>query len=348
MNRFFLWIKRTPMLIPFFVLLFLYMPAALLLPPEVDRNAIVTAVGIDKAGEEYSVSFLRFVPQANSNYAEKLEVITTSGKNIAQNLEKASVIMGKNLNLNHTESIVLGNSVLEEDISIILDFFVRAPIVLNGCLLCASNVSAKETIEMANSLNDNSGMKLEDILRYAEINYYGRESTLETFFGGFYSPTKTSLISFVEVQDGESDGIGTSSSGGEGAGKEEQGQSQQGSSGEKGKKVLANTGKLVLMKGGKVQEILTREEISGLNYVKSKTGKVMLTITDHDLGNGKLADIIYEVVENKTISDVDFSSPVPIVKFHIEMKLDLFEIVDKAEDEKQSIKQYDVDDKKQQ
>ena len=338
------------MLIPFFVLLFLYAPAALLLPPEVDRNAIVTAVGIDKAGEEYSVSFLRFVPQANSNYAEKLEVITTSGKNIAQNLEKASVIMGKNLNLNHTESIVLGNSILEEDISIILDFFVRAPIVLNGCLLCASNVSAKETIEMANSLNDNSGMKLEDILRYAEINYYGRESTLETFFGGYYSPTKTSLISFVEVQDGESDGIGASSSGGEGSGQEEQGQSQQGQSqqgqsGEKSKKILANTGKLVLMKSGKVQDILTREEIAGLNYVKSKTGKVMLTITDHDLGEGKLADIIYEVVENKTISDVDFSSPVPIVKFHIEMKLDLFEIVDKTEDEKQSIKQYDVDDK---
>ena len=183
MSRFLAWIKRTPILVPLFFLLFLYLPSALLLPPEVDRNAIITAVGIDKDNEEYSLSFLRYVPQANADYSEKLEVVTTTGKSISQNLEKASVIMGKNINLNHAESIVLGNSMLEEDVSIILDFFVRAPIVLNGCLLCASNVSAKETIETINALNDSSKIKLEDILRYAEVNFYGRETTLETFFG---------------------------------------------------------------------------------------------------------------------------------------------------------------------
>ena len=101
----------------------------------------------------------------------------------------------------------------------------------------------------------------------------------------------------------------------------------------------------VIMKKGKKQALLTREDVAGLNYIKSNSGKVMLTITDHDLGNGKLADIIYEVVENKTISSVDFSNNVPVVRFHVEMKLDLFEIVDKREDEKQSIKQYDVDKK---
>ena len=126
MNRILRWLKRTPILIPFLVILFLYAPASLLLPPEVDRNAIVTAVGIDKEKEGYSLSFLRYVPQANSNYAEKLEVVTTTGKNVSQNLEKASVIMGKNINLNHTESIILGDSVLEEDISII--FYVSRPV----------------------------------------------------------------------------------------------------------------------------------------------------------------------------------------------------------------------------
>ena len=343
MNRILRWLKRTPILIPFLVILFLYAPASLLLPPEVDRNAIVTAVGIDKEKEGYSLSFLRYVPQANSNYAEKLEVVTTTGKNVSQNLEKASVIMGKNINLNHTESIILGDSVLEEDISIILDFFVRAPIVLNGCLVCASNVSAKETIESINALNDGSGMKLEDIVRYAELNYYGRETTLETFFSGYYSPTETSLISMIEVNDGTTDGIVANSS--SGGGGNEEGMSSQGGQKEEKKKSVSNLGTLVLMKKGKKQALLTREDVAGLNYIKSNSGKVMLTITDHDLGNGKLADIIYEVVENKTISSVDFSNNVPVVKFHVEMKLDLFEIVDKREDEKQSIKQYDVDKK---
>ncbi len=346
MNRLLNWLKRTPILIPFLLVLFLYAPASLLLPPEVDRNAIVTSVGIDKEEEGYSLSFLRYIPQANSNYAEKLEVVTTTGKNVSQNLEKASVIMGKNINLNHTESIILGNSVLEEDISIILDFFVRAPIVLNGCLVCASNVSAKETIESINSLNDGSGMKLEDIIRYAEINYYGRETTLETFFGGYYSPTKTSLISLIEVKKDDTDGIVASPSSSGGSEQESGGESSSGQSGQKEqkKKSVSNLGKLVLMKQGKMQTVLTREDIAGLNFVKSNSGKVTLTIPEHDLGNGKLADIIYEVVENKTITSVDFLNNIPVVNFRVEMKLDLFEIVDKIEDEKQSIKQYDVDE----
>lgn len=353
MNRLLKWIKRTPILIPFFILLFFYTPSALLLPPEVDRNAIVTSVGIDKEGEDYSLSFLRFVPQANSNYAEKLEVISTSGKNVSQNLEKASVIMGKNINLNHVESIILGSSILEEDISKILDFFVRAPIVLDGCLVCATNGEAKEVITMAQSLNDGSGMKIEDIVRYAEVNYYGRETTLETFFSGYYSPTKTSLISYIEVIDGESDGIGSGSSssesGGENASEGQNGNdassgSASGQGESKKEKLLANQGKLVLMKEGKEQKILSREDMAGLNYVKSNTGKAMLTVSDYDLGNGKLADVIYEVIENKTITDVDFSNNCPVVKFHVEMKLDLFEIIDKVSDEKQSIKQYDIDD----
>ncbi len=356
MNRVLNWLKKTPILIPFFFLLFLYLPSALLLPPEVDRNAIVTAVGIDKEGEDYSMSFLRFVPQANLNYSEKLEVITCKGRNVSENLEKASVLMGKNINLNHVESIVLGSSVLEEDISKILDFFARTPIVLSGCLLSATNRTAKEIIESVNALNTESGLRLEDVLRFTEQNYYGRETTLETFFSGYYSPTGTSFLSYVEMIEGESDGLNPSTqsgssgeSGGSGAESSggESGESSGGSSSTqqtKKQKLFSNNGSLVLMKRGKKQTIMTREDIAGLNYVKSNTGKIMLTIPDYDLGDGKLGDIIYEVAESRSVSSVDFENNIPVVSYHVELKLDLFEIVDKITNEKQSIKQYDMDE----
>lgn len=349
MSRFLNLMKRTPMLIPFLLILFFYMPSALLLPPEVDRNAIVTAVGIDKEGEEYKMSFLRFVPQANPNYSEKLEVVTCSGKNVSENLEKASVIMGKNLNLNHVESIILGKSVLEEEITKILDFFARAPIVLTGCVLSGTNESAQEVIEAINSLNDESGLKIEEILRFAEQHYYGRETTLESFYSGYYSPTGTAFLSYVEMVEGEKNGLmaegqeGSSSglsSSGEGGSSEQQGQTAM----EK-KKLLSNNGKLLLMKKGHMQTILTREDVRGLNYVKSQTGKATLSVPDYDLGDGKIADVIFEVVENTTTSQVSFENDIPIVKYNVKMKLDLFEIVDKTSHQKQSLNQYDMDER---
>ncbi len=353
MSRFVNMIKRTPIIIPFIIILFFYMPSALLLPPEVDRNAIVTAVGIDKKGEEYTMSFLRFVPQANLNYSEKLEVVTCSGRNVSENLEKASVIMGKNLNLNHVESIVLGKTVLEEEITKILDFFARAPIVLSGCVLAGTNETAKEVIEAINSLNDESGFKIEDILRFSEQHYYGRETTLESFYSGYYSPTRTSFLSYIEMIEGDSDGLKSagsesgqsgSSSGGESSGKSEN-QSSGGQSSQGKKKLLSNNGKLVLMKAGKTQAILTREDVRGLNYVKSHTGKSTLSVPDYDLGDGKIADVIFEVVENTTTSHVTFDNCNIVVQFNIKMKLDLFEIVDKTSHQKQSINQYDMDDR---
>jgi len=343
MNRFLSLLKRTPILVPFLLVMFFFVPPALLLQPEVERNAIVAAVGIDKEEDQYSMSFLRFVPQANSNYTEQLEVVTCKAKTVSENLEVASVILGKNLNLNHVESIILGQSVLSEDIAKILDFFEREPIVLPGCLLAGTNEKASEVIEAIQSLNDESGLKIEDILRYSEQNFYGRETTLESFYSGYYSPTSTSIIGYVEMLDGEDNGLNLKESERESSTSETQGNS--GGSQQSSKKSLSNNGKLLLLKKGKIQSVLSKESVRGLNYVNSNSTKTTLSLTDYDLGDGKLADVIFEIVENTTIMQAKFVNGIPIVNFDIQMKLDLHEVLDKFKDEKQSLEQYDLDEK---
>ncbi len=343
MNRFFSLLKRAPILIPFLLIMFFFVPPALLMQPEVERNAIVAAVGIDKENDEYTMSFLRFVPQANSNYTEQLEVLTCKAKTVSENLENASVILGKNLNLNHVESIILGKSVLEEDIAKILDFFERAPIVLPGCLLAGTNEKASDVIKAIQSLNDESGLKIEDILRYSEQHFFGRETTLESFYSGYYSPTSTSIIGYVEMLSSEENGLKVKGeqqkSGGEDS--QESGTGTQ----QKEQKSLSNSGKLLLMKKGKIQSVLSKESVRGLNYVNSNSTKTTLSLTDYDLGEGKLADIIFEIVENTTIMQARFVNGIPVVNFDIQMKLDLYEVLDKYKDEKQSLEQYDLDEK---
>ena len=107
MSRLFGLLKRTPILVVLLIILFLYMPVSLTYVPETDRNALVSAVGLDKSENGYEMSFLCFIPQANSSYQEKLEVISSSGKTITDNLRIASKVLGKNVNLNHFETIVL-------------------------------------------------------------------------------------------------------------------------------------------------------------------------------------------------------------------------------------------------
>ena len=125
MKRFFNLLKRTPTLAVFLFILLFYMPLAISYPSETERNSIVSAVGIDKEEEILTLSLLCFVPQANMSYQEKLEVITCDGKSISENLEKAGRILGRDVNLNHVESIILSQNLFEEDISKVLKYDVQ-------------------------------------------------------------------------------------------------------------------------------------------------------------------------------------------------------------------------------
>jgi len=342
MKRFFNLLKRTPTLAVFLFILLFYMPLAISYPSETERNSIVSAVGIDKEEEILTLSLLCFVPQANMSYQEKLEVITCDGKSISENLEKAGRILGRDVNLNHVESIILSQNLFEEDISKVLDYFSRSPVVLTGCLVAGTNGKAQDVIKTIKEINTQSGLKFEEILRYSESNYYNKETTIDSFYDGYYSPTSTSLLSYIELTNSGKNGIAPSSSQNDSP-SQEQGKEESGSSnsGEQ-KKGISNLGNMIALKNGKIQTLLTSENLRVCNYFRTNNGKGLITLKDAVLNDDRKAEVVYEIVDNKVLKRVDFHNGMPLVRVKIRLNLDLYEIVDKRGNQQDNIAQYKI------
>lgn len=346
MKRVFDILKRTPVLIILFIIIFLYMPVTLTYVPETERNAIVSAVGVDKSEDGYEMSFLCFIPQANSSYQEKLEVLSSSGKTITDNLRIASKVLGKNVNLNHVETIVLSKEIMDDSIINALDFFARAPVILSGCIVAGTNGKARDVIEAVQKLNTKSGTKIEDVLRFTESSFYGRETSVDSFYQGYYSPTSTSCLSYIEMLEQDVDGLSPSSE--EGAAGSSSAQGSSGAGGEKnsgtesqgkGQKVLSNLGKMVLTKSGKQVAILDEEVVSDLNYIKTGVVKNLIKLENIEFQGIKNVDVTYQVTNNSVISYVDFQNGIPLIKIKSRIKVALYEVLDDTGREKQTFEQ---------
>jgi Ger(x)C family germination protein len=312
---------------------------------ETERNAIVTAVGIDKEYDNFKLSLLCFVPQANSNYAEKYEVVNCQGESVSNCLQKASIVLGKNVNLNHIESIVISEQSLKEDASHMLDYFARAPVVLTGCLISVTNNSAKEVIEIVNELNTKTGVKLENIMRFIDENYLNMETTIDSYYSGYYSPTSTSLLGYVEILESEEDGLeGDSQSSNQQGGGQENSGGQESSSTSQKKKVLSSTGKLALLKKGVFQEVLSSDDMRAINYSKTNNRKGLITLENSSFEGGEKEKVVYEIVRNKNYKNVSFENGIPIIRYKLYLRLDLFEAIDDNKNEEESINQYNIND----
>ena len=77
-------IKHTPMILVLIFILIFLTPMAIFSPGENKNRAVVTAVGIDKIGQEYEISFLTFIPTANQTYKETNSVISGKGNSVAE------------------------------------------------------------------------------------------------------------------------------------------------------------------------------------------------------------------------------------------------------------------------
>lgn len=333
MIRFFKLVKSTPILIILLILLFFYMPSAIMLQPEVERNAIVSAVGIDKKDDLISMSFLCFVPQTDTTYSEKLQVLTCEGQNISDNLQRASLILGRNVNLNHIQTIILSNEVMQEDVSHILDFFARAPVITRGCMLAGTNKKAEDVIKLINSLNNESGMKIEEILLYTENNYFTKETTIDSFYSGYFSPTKTSYLTFIEVSDDDANGLALQQN--------EESEDNSGTGNEE-KQLFANGGQMVLLKEGKMAGVFSLEEVQGISFVSPIRSRALITLKDVEIDNYKKESVTYETIDNKTTRSIQFENGIPLIKYKVRMSLDLYEVVDKGKTEPQSLTQHEI------
>lgn len=190
---------RNVFLALLFICLAVVLPINLGLPQLALERALVLAFGVDKVSQGYELSAQVMVPQSNqSGYTEKREVKSEMGKTIDQALANLRLKVGRKLALAHTNVIVVSDSAIGDNILNILDLFMRSRDIGNYAVVVSTPDSAKEVLTVASQEDAGADMLL-SIINFSHKFIYGQETTIDEIMHGYYSPSKTSLLSRLEL-----------------------------------------------------------------------------------------------------------------------------------------------------
>lgn len=185
---------------------------------DIQKTAIVLAVGIDRTGDDFTVTSQIAVPSANTqgeNSAEAMQV-TTRGKTVAAAIQKVSEKTGWYPKLVFCKLIVLGSSTLAHDVFESLDYFLRNEYTSDDCLLCCCEKEAKSILEETVPFESVSSLAIEKLLsdHAAKVGLVS-PSSLRSFAVGYFGESKSAtmpLLKTVPLNQDESGGSGSSGS----------------------------------------------------------------------------------------------------------------------------------------
>ncbi|MBR1890192.1 MAG: hypothetical protein IJ817_00720 [Clostridia bacterium] len=316
-------VRHSPMILAFFAIAIFFGMPALARASQVDEYSIVIGVGIDK-GESaaYDVSFLTFVPIPDQNFTERYKVASSSGESIAKAVNDAELYLGKEIRFAHIKTVVLSMELLDEgeDVSKLLDFLVRENDITASTKIVTTKTKAKEFLDSAKALDSESSTKISQIVSYNRDSLYSVDTSFESFYKSFFGPTKTGLVPIFDLQ--KDYGITPTS--------EESGQSSQSGaskpSGEE-KKLITNTGKIVVLRNGRKETELSSDELKNINLISGDFTTGFITIKDFD---GRLYhghDLTFEIFGKKVRFDAEFQNGVPVVSIYLKLDLLLSEVL---------------------
>ena len=128
---------------------------------DIEKNAIITAVAIDKSIEnEYEVSAQIAVPEASNNNPEnKKALITGKGSTVGGAIKNIGDISGWFPKLTFCNLIVIGKSLTEENIINVLDYFSKTLRIQNSALVILAEDNGKQLLSCTSPLDNISSFQ---------------------------------------------------------------------------------------------------------------------------------------------------------------------------------------------
>lgn len=323
--------KVHPIMIFFVIMCIFYLPSALVMEPESVKKAFVTAIAIDKVGDEIETSAAMVVPIANVTSTEKIKIISSRGNTINTCLSKMSLHIGKELELAHTNLVIVNlNLAQNENMAENLNFLITNTIISNGTEMIATNGNAKELLNASLNMFNSIGIKIYQLLSLNEKYMYAIDSTIGSFYQGYLGKNQVSFLNIVDLKEQDYDGI-VAGEGGASANDDSGGEKSSTNSGtsiekDTSKKVVSNNGETAVFKNGEYITTLLPLETKAINYLNTKARNDYVeidNINDKNLVNGKMTlKNLFKRVGTKT----KFENSKPVVEFNIDLALRIDEI----------------------
>lgn len=335
----FLWtLCKNPIVIVFLFILVFLLPAGLASPPATSDRTVVTTLGVDK-GEAggYSVTAVTFIPTPSQTYAENFRIFTADGDTFIEAVDNLGVEIGRHSTLAHANAVIISEEVAREDLAIILDHLIRTPDITNDTSLLITNNSAKEIIEISNQQNI-SGLNIDRIIDYNEAYLYNFGTNIESFYQGYFTPAKCSLVGYIETELSE-EGVSNQAGGQGGSSGGQQGaepSAEEGSAGgdesgsgssQQGKKMsIINEGKIAVFKEGKLITVWTPQQLRGINWINNNSNEGNLKIENVTDEYFTDATLTFDIFGKRTSKKADIRDNLFNIFYDINITLSLSEV----------------------
>lgn len=258
---------------------------------DIQKTAIVMAVGVDREEDTFIVTSQIAVPQSSKQGKSTQTVqIVSRGNTVAQAFEEINAKTGWYPKLVFCRLIILGEKTAEQNVFDALDFFLLDEYLSDNCLLATCDGTAKDLLNVTALIDPSGSLAMQKVLSpHAERVGATKPSTLREFAIGYYSDGRSAYLPVLKTQP-QQEQIGSSngSSSIGSQGDSQNGQSGQGESGgnEQGgqsqDKPVFSAGETALFLAGKRVGTLTKEETFAFNAIKSDLRLATYSVNEND------------------------------------------------------------------
>lgn len=272
---------------------------------DIQKTAIVLAVGIDRENEEFIVSSRIAVPSSSGEQkaaADSIQV-ETRGDTVGAAIQEINMKTGWYPKLVFLNLIVLGETATEKNTFESLDYFLRNDYMSDDCKICCCEGKAGEKLNTKTTAESIPSLSVGKILsEHSATTGLAAVTTLREFAAGYFGVSNSGYMPVLKVDElsggasGGSSGNSPDGASGGTSGEKEGGQSgsgqeatdsggasetsQGGSGGESGGKTFSAT-ETALFSNGVYREKLTKDETFAFLCVN---GGVRLATFDAEYG----------------------------------------------------------------
>lgn len=333
----------------FIVLVF---PTSLNYQARLNMRIIVTGLAVDKDGEDYKVTaqYVKTSPGNESpGTSAEIDFIVDKAETLSEAISKLAYKAGKVAAFSHTNFIILGKSLFEEDVTKCLDYFIRDKIIKNSALLLFAPDKAEDEIKKTKNMELSVGLGLQKVFLFKENESDGLMVTLIDFLRQNKMYAKSAVASELAFhtheesskggEQGSSSSESSSSKNSSGGSSSESGSSSGGSSssssgGSEGsskseQQYFDQEAPLVCFVDGKfVGKIEDESAIDGY-MMANKESKIIDVVLD-GVSTGRLQGDKIEVVINRKSNKfkVRFENQTPVIDVKVKItKAEIIEIM---------------------
>lgn len=190
--------KLVPILVAITFLLFLTNDFGLI---DIEKTAIIIALGIDSDPDGYEVTAQIAIPKATADSKNNEDaVVSGKGATIADAIDDIGVTTGWYPLLSFCNLIAIGDDTLDKNVMTFIDYFIRTDKIPDSSLLVATEGKAKKVLSVTTPLDSISAFAIEKILikDLAKLDRIAFTDVKE-FAKGYFSKSKSSYMPYVKT-----------------------------------------------------------------------------------------------------------------------------------------------------